>query len=93
MTIRKENTKQELRTEPGLCRLVLTTTKENIMENAPVPFKKATTDSPIEFWVKTSSNGTQRAYYWNSRKWSVALDIALMAEAQGIATRVEAPAF
>lgn len=87
------NTKQGLRTELGLCRLVLTTTKENKMSRSAMILAKHNTDNPLEFWVKTSNNGTRKAYYWHRRTFSISLDEVLVAEAQGIATRVNAPAF
>lgn len=63
------------------------------MTRSAAILNKATTSEPLEFWIKTSSNGTQKAYYYHGRKFPISLDEVLAAEAQGIAVRVEAPAF
>ena len=63
------------------------------MTRTPVALKNSTTTEPLEFWIKTSSNGTERAYYWHTRKMPIELNMILMAEAQGTAVRVTEPAF
>lgn len=64
-----------------------------MMEYAPVQFKRATVEEPVEFWVKTTASGQKRAYYWSRgvRKSSVSMDIALLTEAEGRAVRVSEP--
>ena len=63
------------------------------MARSTAILNKSTTAEPLEFWVKTSSNGAQKAYYWNRRTFPISLNEVLVAEAQGIAVRVAAPDF
>lgn len=55
--------------------------------------RKHSTSQPLHFWVATTKSGEQRAYYFAGRKQPLSLQEVLLAEAQGIAVRTEAPAF